>query len=283
MIVEGKFIKRISDDIKERKRKFIWDEKWNKLTNIHDKDQEEFKKFVEDKFFNGTQFRYTEIDQAYAKVYNKYKYEEGMWRLFDEFKQDLKNKKNEEAELRNALQNLYDSLIKDFNKNPYEDKLSGEKCAGTRIIYEFENGEKAIFTDNHDKSMDVNFTQSGKKYQISITGNGFRLKFISLLNEMQKKSISRKYKKSKTEDKSTKTSTATKEPQTFDQNKKRRYDLLKDTLKGYELQLKREIGEGKDTTQTKNEINNIKDKIKLMNQTHHFEHLHNFINFKKII
>lgn len=34
MIVEGKFIKKISNDLKEIKRKSIWDEKWNKLTNI---------------------------------------------------------------------------------------------------------------------------------------------------------------------------------------------------------------------------------------------------------
>lgn len=73
------------------------------------------------------------------------------------------------------------------------------------------------------------------------------------------------------------------------ENKKRRYNLLKDTLEGYERQLKNILdwerkNPGKkhtDKDSIKNEISNLKDKINQMNNLFHFEsyyfkHLNSF-------
>lgn len=283
------FFKKVGNKVKEESKKIAWNIKWSKLSKGSGDESRKFKEFIEDEFFNGNSFSWNDRDFVMKKVYRRYAYEESMWDLFEKWK---KKKIDDDKLLNESLNDLYDRMYSDFTNNPYFDKMSSNNSKGMYggivMVYEFESGEKATFEDNRYIDFKIYYKYRGCDYTVTTNGP-FRDKFIELLNAFNHNLRERPSHKKKTNsgssDSYTRNTTkkAPEKPLTYDQNKKRRYDLLKNTLKGYENQLAKEKREGKDTIQTENEIRVIKGKIKLMNQTHQFEHLSTFENFKNNI
>ena len=176
------------------------------------------------------------------------------------------DKKRQQENIERELNNLYNSIIRDFTTNRYNDKYETKSVKGKiTFYYRFENGDKFEMCDNRISYID-------SKYQHGYTvGLIWRNKFIRLCNEIISKGGIRGssgHKGSDSKQKSYSSSTYKETPKTGDP-KRDKYNLLKDKIKQREDQLRKMGKNDPDRQGLENElkaykrvINNMKDEYK---------------------
>lgn len=186
-------------------------------------------------------------------------------------------KKDDQQKIERELQNIFDSLVRDFRNNPYRDKYDTPRVGGgIKFEYRFENGWKFEMVGNQ-------ITYIDDKYRHSYTiGLIWRNKFVQLANEIINKGKSRptnsdsgksnqNYKKN-----DYKKSEPYKETPKTGNPQRDRYNLLNDKIKIREEQLNKMSKNDPDRISLQNELDTYKrlrDRIKDSNK---FENLKTF-------
>jgi len=192
-------------------------------------------------------------------------------------------KKDDQQKIETELQNIFDSIVRDFRNNPYSDKYDTPNVNGVITFkYRFENGFTFEMNGNKISYIDDKFRYS---YTVSFL---WRNKFVQLANEIINKGRNRptssdsgksnqNYKKN-----DYKKSEPYKETPKTGNPQRDRYNLLNDKIRIREEQLNKMSKNDPDRISLQNELDTYKrlrDKIKMQNK---FENLKTFDLFFEV-
>lgn len=278
--IKGEPSKRSVDREKKRKEKEalkLWDQTWDKAVA-----EVSFNKFLNVKLgkasyntFYSYEFRDLKArfrgDNSLFVQYNAY---------LEEKEAEKKRKEAEEKrqkELTEEITRIIDSILEDFNRAPYNDKISGYRNRNNEycIKYRFENGD--IIDINNIDSRTFKF-ETKKQSVIYTLGILLFNRLVTIINNISKRQRTRPggyknndyYSGEGTKSKSS-------DP------KRDRYETLLKTIKLREEQLKKLSKDDEQRVALENELNAVKRMAKKLKDEYKFENIKGFKDFDENI
>ena len=98
-----------------------WERRWNRESETKD-----FQKFYREWLPGDLEFQYSVYSSDLRKIKDKWLHNFELWNRFDVWikkENDLKKKEKEQERIKKELDDLYNSLFKDYNHNQYDDKF----------------------------------------------------------------------------------------------------------------------------------------------------------------
>ena len=259
-----------------------WERRWNSM------DRDKFEKFYASEFPSDYRNRRScLLSSDFREIHDQLFGNFEIWTKYDAWLQKDKQREEEQAKIKQELEDLYNSMIRDFQNSPYSDKLIYDrKGEYTAVTYKFENGKHLTILVATDKQTKIEY--EGSTYTVSII---FSNKFVSLINEMNDKKRSRPgrntsssgsgysgYKSSSGYSSSSgRKSTSNK---WSGHPKGNLYQTLKDTITQRKEQLKKMSKNDPERKHLENELATAERKLREMNDKYKFEKLCNFESFR---
>lgn len=235
-----------------------WDNRWNNMN------KEDFKDFYKDEFPNEVKYQYGGYIYSYdlEKIRSEWQNKPEIWVKFDKWVKKKREEESKQERLKNELDELWDSMMKDFYSNPYSDKIETKTEKGSvRVFYTFENGKKLEMWENELTFGNIVYT----------LGLIYRNKFVTLINKMIGDMKNRPGYKSSYSSSSNKYS---------NHPKGSLYQSLKDTIKQREDQLKKMDKNDPERPSLQNELDVAKRKLQDMKDKYKFEKFNHLTSFK---
>ena len=172
--IKGKVSKR---EIRAREKaeadriKREWNNRWDNM------DKGDFKKFYKEEFPSEVKYQYN--DYIYSsdleKIRSKWQNNPEIWVRFDKWVEKKREEEAKQQRLKIELDELWNSIMRDFYSNPYSDKIETKTEKGSvRVFYTFENGKKLEMWENELTFGNIIYT----------LGLIYRNKFVTLINKM---------------------------------------------------------------------------------------------------
>lgn len=184
-----------------------------------------------------------------------------------ERQEQINRERKKQEEIDRDINTLYYSIISDFTKARYSDKIKTPRIGGIiEFHYTFEDGRTIKLRGKNIQFGDITYT----------LGVSTRSKFVSLANEMTRKATSRPTNQSKYTSQSGSTKSNS-------HPKSNLYNTLKLTIKQREEQLSKLTKNDPNRVSLENELENAKNKVKEMKVKYHFENLKSFNEFNILL
>lgn len=242
-----------------------WDNRWNNM------DKEDFKEFYKEEFPSEVKYQYN--DYIYSsdleKIRSKWQNNPEIWVRFDKWVEKKREEEAKQERLKRELDELWNSMMRDFYSNPYSDKIETKTEKGSvRVFYTFENGKKLEMWENELTFGNIIYT----------LGLIYRNKFVTLINKMIGDMKSRPgYRKSSY---SSSTNTNRNSNKYSNHPKGSLYQTLKDTIEQREAQLKKMGKNDPERPSLQNELDAAKRKLQDMKDKYKFEKFKHLASFK---
>lgn len=184
--------------------------------------------------------------------------------------EEERRKKQKQKEIENELDDLFNLMLSDFRKYPYNDKLSTPTVNGeTAFHYTFEDARMVKIEGNKIYWNSAVYT----------VGNLNRIKFVKLANEMIKNARTRTSSGGQRNYSSGESQRAKQRKSHTGHPKEPLYNTLKQTIKQREEQLSKMSKSDPDRVFLENELKTAKRKLQDMKDKYQFEHLVLFESF----
>ncbi len=248
-------------EVREEKKRLLklWEKRWEDMrSDTHQRLK--FYEFCKSEF--STDVSYSNLDKFKEKWEGNF----DLWEKWDAWILKEKEKEETQKKVNKELDDIWNKILEDFNKNPYSDKYSTHRENGVIVsIYRFENGD--IF-----KLWGNNISYGRYKYTI---GSLNRIKFVRLVNHINSSGRNRPdngraYTK---KDWSKSDSKHSSHP------KWNVYKSIKDTITQREAQLAKISKNDPERKALENELEAAKRRVAEMKSKYQFENLISFSDF----
>lgn len=247
--------------------RYIGSEELNEIKKKHRGDMTLWDKF--DKWLPGHKQRERER-QAKARE-REAKERQEREKEWQRQREEQRRKEQKQKEIENELDDLFNLMLSDFRKYPYDDKFSTPTINGeTAFHYTFEGGRMVKIEGNKIHWNSAVYT----------VGNLTRVRFVKLANEMVRSAKTRPSSGGQ-RNYSSGSQRAQQRKSHTGHPKEPLYNTLKQTIKQREEQLSKMSKTDPDRVSLENELKTAKRKLQDMKDKYQFEHLVYFNTYQR--
>ena len=249
-----------------------WNNRWDNMS------KEDFKDFYKEEFPSEVKYQYDNYiySSDLEKIRSKWQNNPEIWTRFDKWIKKKREAEAKQEEIKRDLENLYNSIIRDFYSSPYRDKIRTETHKGTiKVYYTFEDGRSFEMWENE-------LTYGNTVYTLGLI---HRNKFITLINkiigDMKNRPGGSKSHNTNSNKGSHNTGSnrGTKANKYSNHPKGALYQTLKDTIEQRELQLKKMSKNDPERVSLQNELDTAKRKLDALKDKYKFENFKHLSSF----